>query len=448
MHNGCSLQAVGRLMRGSGMKRFPGFEASRRLPSQSVWVFVLTCVLFAGLQGLQVARAGSINTVALCGNASYCVYTSEASFLAAVGTNPLGQQNFAGYPASGSTDYQLVAGVIGSSNELNVIDSSVETLPSNMSGNVIASNGEIDGSMPAGTYYLGFDYSGWFFNNPVDNGNSTTAVQVYDGPSAGTDLLANVQGLAYTGFFGIVSSQPIDSFELAASDEYLGDLLYAGGPLIGPGNPLPADSQIAGNNSCSGASCMSSGTSGCNGFFCDFWDDVEGVGAAVAGESGVYTYGGYLDPAGTNAYTYQTLNGALFTSLGGFPTGFSSEFDVSSGGINYGLFGPGQTLTFPGAGVTSFTITGINPAVDGSSPVAFPIEVALNEADAQVEAIAFNQTTTSTPEPSSIVLCIAGLALIGLRIRPRPGRRMDKGSTGPNSSRLLENFEPKRQATR
>jgi hypothetical protein len=134
----------------------------------------------------------------------------------------------------------------------------------------------------------------------------------------------------------------------------------------------------------------------------------------------------WLDPTSANVYTYQTLDGSLFTSIAGFPTGFSSPFDVSSGGVDYGLFGPGQTLAFPGGGVSSFTISGINPSVDGSSPTAFPLEVSLNTVGAQVEATAFDQSTT-TPEPSSFLLCVTVLGL-GCAFRylfPRPAHRRD-----------------------
>jgi hypothetical protein len=171
---------------------------------------------------------------------------------------------------------------------------------------------------------------------------------------------------------------------------------------------------------------MSPGDPGCSFLFisCSVWGDVGAAAATVITVGGQvsYTYGGYFDPSGANAYTYETLNGALFTTVEGFPSCFSSPVDITSGGIDYGLFSPGQSLTFPGAGVSSFTISGINPTVDGSNPIAYPIEIALNQDDAQVEAIAFNQTTSSTPEPAPIGLCAAGVILLGIKLRRRRHR--------------------------
>jgi len=56
-----------------------------------------------------------------------------------------------------------------------------------------------------------------------------------------------------------------------------------------------------------------------------------------------------------------------FTGITDFPTGFSRPFDVIVDGSLVGSFGPGGTVdfsSFPGGGVTSFTVAGISPVVD------------------------------------------------------------------------------------
>ena len=65
-------------------------------------------------------------------------------------------------------------------------------------------------------------------------------------------------------------------------------------------------------------------------------------------------------------------------------------------------------MTFPGAGVSSFTVSGINPTVDGTNPIAFPVEVTLNQPDAVVEAFAFNSPPTVLP--SQVATTASGLA--------------------------------------
>src|SRR5271157_123355 len=223
-------------------------------------------------------------------------------------------------------------------------------------------------------YYIGFDFD----IKPRPNSNpANVVVQV------GIDYDSVTYSEPLGGFFGVVSSssQPLNHSGISvfgitddgASPEnvgevYLDNILYAGGPGISASNPLYPDSSS----------------------FCG-----EGAPACIFLVY-IFELAAYFDPVTANTYIYQTLNGALFTSVGGFPSGFSSPFDVSSGGTNYGLFGPGETLTFPGGGVSHFTISGISPSVNGSSPTAFPVELGVNTIGAQVEAIAL-----TAPQPIS-----------------------------------------------
>jgi hypothetical protein len=84
----------------------------------------------------------------------------------------------------------------------------------------------------------------------------------------------------------------------------------------------------------------------------------------------------WYDPPTTIGYRLTALDGK-FTAIDDFPPGFSAPFNVSGDGVQFGQFGPGQPVAFPG-GVTELTVTGITPAVDGSSPLAFPIKLSLN----------------------------------------------------------------------
>ena len=84
----------------------------------------------------------------------------------------------------------------------------------------------------------------------------------------------------------------------------------------------------------------------------------------------------WYDPPTTTGYRFTTLEGK-FTAIDDFPPGFSERFQVHAGGALLGQFGPGERVDFPG-GVGEFTVSGITPAVDGSSPLAFPIKLSLD----------------------------------------------------------------------
>jgi len=243
------------------------------------------------------------------------------------------------------------------------------------SGPVSAGNNAEGAESEMGISISGISYIGFDFDlNPLGVWtNRVTQVGIE------YDSVTYLEPLS--GFFGVVSNQFLNNQGIAVSPIVFGstsccvgplfidNILYAGGPGTSASNPLFPDS-----SSCDG---LSTG-------LCIFLGIME-------------TFGAVFDPATTaNTYIYQTLHGSHFTSVGGFPSGFSSPFHVSSGGTDYGLFGPGETLTFPGGGVSSFTIGGIKPSVDGSSPTAFPIELSVDTIGADVEATALH-----TPQPIS-----------------------------------------------
>lgn len=120
--------------------------------------------------------------------------------------------------------------------------------------------------------------------------------------------------------------------------------------------------------------------------------------------------GSWVDPPLVEGFHYQmTTPGSLFTGITGFPTGFSSPFTVSAGGSVLGQFVPGQTLTFPGGGVSSFDVTGIQPLADAADPLAFPLQLTFNTPTASFTM----QGIEPVPEPSTLLTFI-GLSLAAL----------------------------------
>ena len=107
----------------------------------------------------------------------------------------------------------------------------------------------------------------------------------------------------------------------------------------------------------------------------------------------------WCDPPMVNAYSYEMTEGSLFTSIGDFPKGIDADnkFTVSVDGKVLGEFSPGQKVDFSdykevlgsslkdGEGVTKFTVSSIDPAVDGDDPVAFPILLNFNTDTATFE---------------------------------------------------------------
>lgn len=104
--------------------------------------------------------------------------------------------------------------------------------------------------------------------------------------------------------------------------------------------------------------------------------------------------GGFVDPPMAHGYRFRMTDGAKFTSILGFPTGFSAPFTVSAAGRELGAFEPGDVYDFAfGAGVDEFSVTGLNPLVDAENPKAFPIRLAFDRAMA-----AFEMTAIVDPE--------------------------------------------------
>jgi hypothetical protein len=154
---------------------------------------------------------------------------------------------------------------------------------------------------------------------------------------------------ASPGFIGFVSPNSVPLF-MTIDNLVIGQVItidnvvYDGGPPSDPNNPFPP------------TDCPEGALTG----FC--FPTPPG--------------GGWYDPPTTDGYRFTAL-GAKFTSIDDFPPGFAAPFTVSVNGVSLGQFGPGEHVDFPG-GVPQFSLTGITPAVDGSSPLAFPIKLSVD----------------------------------------------------------------------
>jgi hypothetical protein len=100
--------------------------------------------------------------------------------------------------------------------------------------------------------------------------------------------------------------------------------------------------------------------------------------------------GTWVDPPAAFGFKYTMTSSSLFTEILDFPVGFDGLFTVSVGGTLIGMFGPGQSVTFPDGGVTEFTVTGIKPPADINNPIGFPLKLAFNTPRASFTMRALN----------------------------------------------------------
>jgi len=120
--------------------------------------------------------------------------------------------------------------------------------------------------------------------------------------------------------------------------------------------------------------------------------------------------GSWFDPTTAPGFHYVMESaGSLFTEILNFPTGFISPFEVFSGGIDFGSFGPGTQLIFPGSGVSEFTVAGIQPLVDANNPIAFPLQLQFSTPTASFDMIAL----TPVPGPATLILLTLGISTMG-----------------------------------
>lgn len=194
-------------------------------------------------------------------------------------------------------------------------------------------------------------------------------------------------------------------------------LSFSGSYGFSPDNPgswLPAQGTAQDPIDPIGTTCTSFTSGGeCNGWnivttHCFFW--VQGT----CWQFGEVPSGSFTDPPAASGFEYRMTGSSLFTQILTLPAGFG-PFTISTGGIILGSFNSGQSVTFPGAGVSDFTISDIAPSANLHDPSSFPIQLAFNTATAS-----FIQTPLSAvPEPQSWVVLLVAFCSLGAVSRVR-----------------------------
>ena len=149
---------------------------------------------------------------------------------------------------------------------------------------------------------------------------------------------------------------------------------------------------------------------------------IEGGGFLFQNVAG----GLWYDPPMANGYVFATTDGSRFTHILSFPSGFASPFTVLVGNVLLGQFSAGQSVNFNdffAGGVSSFTISGINPLVDGANPTAFPIQLAFDAQNVSFTMTPIN--AAAAPEPGTALLLCPVVAALSAR-RWRAGRQQQE----------------------
>ena len=258
---------------------------------------------------------------------------------------------------------------------------------------------------------------------------------IYVGDGSNLNVIADTftQAPGSTADFDFFSTCAIDAGNIAfsATDTNFGSALYYK-PRIGSLQRIVGDGDMIDGQMIFGVQSGDHAIDGNRVAFLAFTStgaaiyvgERTGAGVPVAGDSqanpilpdsisgGTFTFtsapsGTWIDPPTENGFRYTMTGGSLFTEILDFPDGFGAPFRVVANGQELGAFGPGDSLTFPGAGVTSFDVLEILPGVDAEDGEAFPLQLAFDTPTADLEMIAL-------PEPAGAIwpglVLVTGLA--------------------------------------
>ncbi|MEZ2234613.1 DUF3466 family protein [Microcoleus sp.] len=141
------------------------------------------------------------------------------------------------------------------------------------------------------------------------------------------------------------------------------------------------------------------------------------IGDNVADSGGGGVAGG--SPISVTPYPQES---SLFTKILGLPSGIDADelFSVLVGGKEIGKFKPNEVVDFVallGYGVSEFSVTGIDAAIDPTNPVAFPIKLESNR-----DIFSFKMRgidgAEAVPEPSEIAGIVTSAAfLVGVLLK-------------------------------
>jgi probable HAF family extracellular repeat protein len=139
------------------------------------------------------------------------------------------------------------------------------------------------------------------------------------------------------------------------------------------------------------------------------------IGDAVAnGSSGGIGDGCIVDNSPI-ALTPNPTEPSLFTKILGLPSGIDADelFNVLVGGKEIGKFKPNEVVDFVallGYGVSEFSVTGIDAAIDPKNPLAFPIKLESNQDKFSFKMRAMVDDAEAVPEPSEIAGIVTSAA--------------------------------------
>ncbi len=130
------------------------------------------------------------------------------------------------------------------------------------------------------------------------------------------------------------------------------------------------------------------------------------IGDAAANGSSGGTGDGCIIDKSPIAITPNPTEPSLFTKILGLPSGIDADelFSVLVGGQEIGKFRPNEVVDFVallGYGVSEFSVTGIDAAIDPKNPLAFPIKLESNRDKFSFKMRAMDDAE-AVPEPSEI----------------------------------------------